>query len=108
MSRATNCRKVMNGDSSVKSGVSSEVELSYQVELSFQVELSYVVDLSSKVEFPFKVEFPCKVEFCSEAESSYILATLSMSFALNPFPWPLCAGGSCSINRHLHFSYMIS
>ena len=38
-------------------------------------------------------------------ESSYILSSLRMSFALSPSLWPIRAFGSYNINRHLHFSY---
>jgi len=40
-------------------------------------------------------------------EFPYILLTLSTSLSLNPFLCPICAVGSCSINRHLHFSYLL-
>jgi hypothetical protein len=31
-----------------------------------------------------------------------------MSFALKPSVWPICAFGSCNINRHLQFSYRLT
>ena len=41
-------------------------------------------------------------------EFSCILWTLRMSFSLNPSIWPIRAFGSCSINRHLRFSYSLT
>ena len=38
----------------------------------------------------------------------YISASFWRSLSLNPSLWPICAFGSCSINRHLHFSYRLT
>jgi len=35
----------------------------------------------------------------------YISSSFWMSLGLNLSVWPICAFGSCNINRHLHFSY---
>jgi len=47
-------------------------------------------------------------EFVLSDEFPYINRTLSMSLALNPTFWPICAFGSCNINGYLHFSYSLT
>jgi hypothetical protein len=38
----------------------------------------------------------------------YMSASFWRSLSLNPSLWPICAFGSCSIKRHLHFSYRLT
>jgi hypothetical protein len=38
----------------------------------------------------------------------YIRLSFWMSLALNPDLWPICAFASCSINRHVHFSFRLT